>query len=100
MKLRGDTGAAACRGPVADARIGSELDATAAPMWPGVRTTYILVGLGFEPCVSVHGESEELLERGQRAEQHHDDAPALDSLNGTSEQVGRDAFKVLQDRKA
>lgn len=49
--------------------------------------------------MSIHGESEELLERGQRAQEHHDNAPTLHSLNGTSEQIGRDAFKVLQNSK-
>lgn len=61
-----------------------------------MRTADVLVGLGFEAGVCIHGECEELPEGGERAQQQHDDASALDGLDGACQQVGSDAFKVLQ----
>jgi hypothetical protein len=64
------------------------------------RPTTCCVRLGAEARVHVHGERVELLERRHRLEQQHDDAAALDRLDGAREQVGRQRLKVLQHAHA
>lgn len=47
-----------------------------------------------------HGHGVELLERRHGLEQQHDDAATLNGFDGSSQQVGRQGFKILQNAHA
>lgn len=62
----------------------------------GGRTADVLMGLGFEAGVCVHGEGEQLFEGRECTQEHDDDAAAFHCLDGARQQVRRDALEILQ----
>mmetsp|Transcript_31326 Transcript_31326/g.99939 ORF Transcript_31326/g.99939 Transcript_31326/m.99939 type:complete len:481 (-) Transcript_31326:438-1880(-) len=61
---------------------------------------HVLVGLGAEARVHVHGHLVEPLQRLHVAQQHHDHAAALHGLNGAREEIRGDGLKVLEHAHA
>ncbi|KJR80875.1 uncharacterized protein SPSK_04850 [Sporothrix schenckii 1099-18] len=58
------------------------------------------VGFGAVARVDVHGHGVELAQTGHALEQQHDQAAALDGLDGAGQHVGGQGLKVLEDAHA
>lgn len=60
----------------------------------------VLVCLGAQARVDVHGQRVQLLEGRQRFQEQHNDAAAFHGFDRAAQQVGRQGFKVLQHAHA
>ena len=58
-------------------------------------THNLLMRLGAEACVHIHGQAVQLRQRAHATQQQHDDAATLHRLHRARQQIGRQRLEVL-----